>query len=659
MNNLINSIYLKHDTSIKSLTKRTLSQLIIKTLYFNKGKNLKIEDLISEINKYLEIRFTKEDIKNALEHLNKTKKIHPLNNGYELNTSIKKEVKRADKLNIDLHKNVINHWFSESKTYKSDGGYKIIRDWFTLVLIEFFSIYKNEWMLDVASQQKRNKKKFEFDNLFKEAFKKITIEKDDVIWLKERFIGFFESNRDEDNSIFWNYGTSAFASTLLTAKCYADKSAIENFKDTKIILDTNILMVLELEGYEYNSALKEIGKAFKVMNSSPIYFNISKDEYSRALNPKRISTLSALDKYGFEMISESDCDFVRTAIKRGCVESEDFHTFFTQISEVPETFCDEVELELIDNKDLLNIFETCENDSKLSNELDVINIKRTKKTKRETPKKHDLALLKSAEYLRNKSEKCIILTRDGTIREYANGNILRDDTPLAIGLDSLIQLLAIENGGLKRDSTEFTSLFNKIVKSSFSPPKESYQVEDLQFMIKTKIKIEELDNEKKIKIAKKVNHLRINGHPDEDIVLEIQREFQSGIKDLKVEFDNVSAEKSSLKSKNEKISNESVLIENELIKSETKKLLKTLRKKVIFNWIILIGTPILGVLVGYLISKQENTNDIVNYGISIFTGIIASIIMLVSKIKLRISSTDKEFINENVTEKIRKIKQIN
>jgi hypothetical protein len=656
MNNLINSIYLKHDTSLKSLTKRTLSQLIIKVLYFNAKKNLTVTEIINDIKKYLDIKFTNKDIEDALKHLSKIKKIHPSNGGYELNSTVRKEVQNADSHNVDLHSNVVNFWFSESRTFKSDDGYEKVKDWFVNVLIEFFSIYRNEWMLDVASEQKRSKKKFEFESLFKKTFRKVKVEKEDWDWLKKQFFSFFESNRIEDNEIFWNYGTSAFASTLLTAKCYADKGAIENFENTTIVLDTNILMVLELEGYEYNSALKGIAKAFKKMNSSPIYFNISKEEYARALNPKREYTITAMNKYGYDIIAESDCDFVRTAIKRGCKEVEDFDVFFTEISDVPETFCDEVDLKLLDNKDLLNIYNTCENDVKMCDELDSINVRRTKRTKRETPRKHDLALLKSAEHLRKSGEKCIILTRDGTIREYANSNVLRDETPLAIGLDSLIQLLAIENGGVEQDSTEYTTLFNKIVKSSFALPKESYQVEDLQFMIQTKIKIEELDNDKKIQIAKKVNLLRINGHADEDIILEIQREFQSGIKDLKHDYEVLSAEKSALKSSNEKMSSEKSSMEKELRNAEFSKIIRKLKIKVLLNWGLLLATPIIGTIVGYLISQNEDSNNLLNYGLSILTGVIASIIMLVSKIKLTISNKDKESINEQVSNRIEKIK---
>jgi hypothetical protein len=587
------------------------------------------------------------------------KKIHPNDDGFELNANVRKEVKDADKRNIELHKNVINYWFSESKTYQNNKGFSKIKDWFALILIEFFSIYKNEWMLDVASEQKRNKKKFEFDNLFKVTFPKSKIEKDDILWFKEKFIGFFESNRTEDNEIFWNYGTSAFASTLLTAKCYADKGAIENFENTTIVLDTNILMVLELEGYEYNAALKNIGKAFKKMNSKPIYFNISKEEYARALNPKRSSTLNALERYGYDIVSESDCDFMRTAIKRGCVSSEEFDTFFREISDVPETFCDEVDLTLMDNKELLNIFEKCEEDTKMSSELDSISYKRTKHNKRDVPRKHDLGLLKSAEHLRNEGDKCIILTRDGTIREYANSKILRDEMPIAIGLDSLIQLLAIENGGLDHDSTEFTSLFNKIVKSSFSPSKESYQVEDLQFMIQSQIKIEELDIQRKISIAKKVNQLRFNGHSDGDIILEIQREFQGGIKDIKKEYETLKAQKSSLDGKNIKINTEHNNFENSLRKTNY----GTLRRKIIwkigFNWFLLFFIPTLGVIVGYLLSQKEESSPVLNYSVSIFVGVVVSSIMLLFKVKLFFRQNDKDKINEQVDLIIERIRKQN
>ncbi|MBK6776785.1 MAG: hypothetical protein IPG74_13425 [Flavobacteriales bacterium] len=66
-------------------------------------------------------------------------------------------------------------------------------------------------------------------------------------WLKTRYIKFLESERPEDQTVAWVFGTSVFAARVVTSNRYADALSIDLFKDSTFILDTNVLLILKLE----------------------------------------------------------------------------------------------------------------------------------------------------------------------------------------------------------------------------------------------------------------------------------------------------------------------------------------------------------------------------------------------------------------------------
>lgn len=71
-------------------------------------------------------------------------------------------------------------------------------------------------------------------------------------------------------------------------------------------------------------------------------------------------------------------------------------------------------------------------------------------------------------YLR-KTDPTWILTTDGTLKYYAIENISRDESEIAIGLDALIGMFAVNGGGVNVDSSDFAPLFKNLIKCSLVP----------------------------------------------------------------------------------------------------------------------------------------------------------------------------------------------
>jgi hypothetical protein len=521
-------------------------------------------------------------------------------------------------------------------------------------LVSFFQEYSYDWINDLRVKKNGGgqKKKPNFSKVVAKTLNESKIHETDHDWLKQKFENFIASDRKQDQDLIWTYGSSMFTSALLTARNYADDISMDIFRNSQFILDTNMLMIVGLEGFDKNYAVKALEEAFVDLEIEPGYFHISKEEYQRALAPKHEATLAAVEKYDHNVIRQSDCPFIQTAIKRQCTKPEDFDRFFQGINNPPKMFSDKISLECFDYKELNTCIEKGIADQTTLTEINRIHKIRTNRDKRDKPKEHDAGLIFGANYLREK-KNAWILTRDGTLREYAFQKTVRDDNPIAIGLDSLIQMLAIESGGSQLSSTNFAPLFSKIVSSSIMPDRDIFQMEDLYFIEKSHIEISKLSPEKAVAIAKLVNKLRLRGVPDEDIVLEIQRSFQGSLDNLNTEFDLLKSDKNRIEKDFDKQQKLVDQLKTSVVDSEIENRINKVRDEVRGNWYKLIGIPIaLAFLIYGFMYLDPSTSKSIDLSASVLTEIIATLVIaFFSKWKLIVRQTDKDNISKEVKTK--------
>lgn len=657
MKDILHTICLRHDNTLKSLTKQALAQIILKLVYINNVKGLSISQVRDLVRGETGVNFTEKDILDSLRWLeNDGEKIYAKSGKYRIKPnylkSIDKEVERTNQ----LHDDIIIKWFRDTDSYKADDGKNSILDWFQGLMIEFFKDYSYDWVRDLMRQKGNGKKKTpNLEKIIDKSLASSNLAEEDYGWLKKQFVKFIESDTHEDNEVLWNYASSRFSATLLTARNFADDFSLEEFDGATFILDTNILMILELEEYEQSQAISTLAEFFKKHNISPKYFYVSRDEYGRAIGPKRRSTLKAFDEYSFKVFSESNCVFINTALKRKCVERADFERFFDQIMDVPEKFGNVLDLECEDNSDLIEVFEKAESDEKLKGSINTVYKRRTGNDKRETPKKHDAALYRGAEHLK-KQGKTLILTRDSILREFAYEDAVRDELPLAIGVDSLIQLLALDAGGTGNTSSNFIPLFSKLVQTSLFPEKEMFKPEDLEYILESRINILQLDDEHIIEIAKKVNKLRYTRSEDDDVALEIRRLFQSGVGDMKEVVKRAVGEKERAEEDAKTLGTSLENFEGELFQSKLTNAISDYRKKVIWNYVKLVGLISISVILFYVLySNVGIEKNWIVVTCNIVSDIVAAILWSIFGFgnKLRIP---KSQIEEDVKKEIKELK---
>ena len=589
MQKTLHSIYIKHDTGFQSLSKRALSQILLKLIYLNEDRGISTQSLRHEVERATDVSFSQDDLMASLKHLNRESKVNSKRYKHYIHRKYKEKLEKDINYSIDLNQSICAKWFDQSATYESINGEKILLNWFQDSLIEFFKEYRYDWINDLRSEKKDlNSKRLRLQDILNATIlNHRDILEEDVDWIKKRFIEFLESDDKEDNDLLWIYGSSMFASTLLTARNFADDFSLSMFKDSKFILDTNILMILELEGYEKNYAIKAMENIFKKHNIYPKYFYTSRDEYIRAIGPKKESIISTFENFGIGVMRDMDCAFVRTAISRGCETQEDFERFFQQIMQVPNRFGLEMILSCEDYTELNLEIEKGENDRQLKDELNQIYKRRSNRDKRERPITHDAGLISGAKYLRNDKKKCWVLTRDTTLREYGYKRALRDH-PLTIGLDSFIQMLAIESGGTSQESTNFAPLFSKLIKYSITPERQTFQPEDFMFILKTKIEIGDLEEHQQIDLARNVNLLRFRGTPDEDIALEIRRFIQKKTNQADEDKISLKNENQALNNQVNEVRSQRNILKQSHIELRIKEEFRRYRYKIAKNWLIII-----------------------------------------------------------------------
>lgn len=671
MKNTLQAIYLKIDTTSKSLAKNALSQLILKILFLY-DKELSINDIKSEIDSLLDTNIKQHRVEDTLTLLIDENKIQCENENYFLSKNRKRKIDIAYQEYNNRIFRIIDKFFSPVKSDRT-----AVRNWFETVTIQFFTEYKSEWIAEKDYKVKKENSFEGLSNIIDSVTKKDkNIIDEDKEWLKKQYFKFFNSSDDDVISIFWDFGTCAFSSTLITANTAVDKLTLDAFKNSLFILDTNILMYLHLEeGLFYNS-YESLEKIFKALNITPGVFKITRDEYVKTIGNKRDDILRIIEKFDDDVIEQLDDAFIKTAQGRQCVNPEDFAEFFDDFMDVPDVFVNEVKVKMFDDRELDDIIEKGQENESLIQKLNEIYRNRHKykkngsnnsaqskviKDKRKRPLMHDAGLISGAEYLR-KQQNCFILSRDITVKQYGIENALRDEQAISIGLDSLISMFALDNGGIDIDPTNFKPLFANIIKLALIPERDTFQLADLARMLDVEEQISDLPSADIIEIAKGVNKNKLIGLDDEKITVELTRSFQNHKLKLKRDLD--ASKKETLLERGEKDKykktserTESVLRNkyyDEFMQSYENKLL---RDRILFYIVFPIVTSGLTFLVIYLTKKSEGNALVVNiigFIINILAWIVTSIFVVKPKLR-RTYKTSVSQIEKDVDRKMNEI----
>ncbi|EFK96123.1 membrane protein [sediment metagenome] len=636
MRKILQAIYVKSDTSCKELSKTALTQLILKVIYFYEIP-IDNETIRNEVNGVLQKKLSVERIDDAVSFLLSEGKIVPKNGGFSITSSRRRRFDLAYEEYTERQKRIIEKYFARAKS-----GVSAIENWFENVTIEFFSVYRNEW---IAGKAYNVRPENAYDGLKaivkKETYKDPNIILEDRDWLIGQYIQFFNSSDEDLNSIFWDYGTCAFSASLITADNSANQVTIDTIRNSKFILDTNILMDLTLEAGKYYESYNTMGRIFKELNIQPVYFYNTREEYISTIANRKEQILNVINKYEESIIDKLDDDFIKTARGRQCISEEDYNRFFNDLLDPPNEFPNDIKLLIYDDEIIKPVIEKGTEDEDLIEFLNEIFRNRRKyhsdngnttsilsdeKNKKRKPLMHDAGMIRGAEYLRT-NENCFILTREITVKQYGILKAVRNDPYISIGLDTLISLLAIDSGGIDIDPSNFKPLFAKIIKLALFPERGVFQMEDLARMHDIEQNIGNLPDEDVISIAKEMHNFQMSGMSDSKIAVEIQRKFQHVKMHLKNDLDTANAEIIAEREQKEIYKKTSEIAEKALRKKIQKEITEEKRKWYKKQRILFFAVfPLITIVLTFLIIFQYNqivTETWLSHVIGFFINIIA------------------------------------
>jgi hypothetical protein len=374
---------------------------------------------------------------------------------------------------------------------------------------------------------------------------------------------------------------------------------------------------------------------------------------------KKETILKVRERYSQEVLSKINDPFINTALQRGCVTKEDFEQFFYQLMEIPQYLSELLEIKHLDSVELDDAIEKGQKDDKLKNKINSIYKSKRHKYKRKNPLQHDAGLIAGAQFLRKK-EKCFILSRDISVKEAALDMPVRNEMPIAIGLDTLINVLAIDNGGTDINPTNYMPLFVSIIKLALIPEHDVFIVEDLSRMLDVQAQIADLPSEKIIDMAKELHHSQIIGVPEEEISLQLTRSFQAAKLELQSDLDKARKEAFFEKNEKEKFIKRSDKATEKLREHIRGKLTDqydsqlTKNRLLIFAVLPLITIVISGIII-YSRSDAQSPiwrDQLIGLGINIISWLLTDFLFLDKKIRRKYSERING-IDEEVERRVR------
>ena len=612
MTETLNSIYLRLNVDMQNLASKAIAQIIVKLVYANEGGMTKGEIMgkLAKVNDGKSIDDSEiDEILKELSHSELT--CHK--GRYNLSTARREKINKTVSESEQRRAEIISRFFSGLNSDK-----KVIEEWLVEMSLKFFENYSDEWISDLLAKTDRVTCRADSirEQVTRRTYSMSQIDKEDMEVLPQRFFDFINSHEDIVDAYMWEYGTSAFASKLIRNKHGVDNLTIETFKDSYCMLDTNVLIFIAL-GNKYKESFKAIEKVFSDINVKAEILYITKREYENKVKSQRYETIANLENFGYEIASMPDDDFTKMALQCGCRYKSDFESFFDYTLSLPESIFKKVAINLKDNDSGLNeVIEKVQADESLIEKLRNISKRFTRYGKRDSACRHDIGLIEGVRHLRDsdsQNNKYFILSDDYSINQYSKEYGLRKGLPLSIRVDTLINMLAINNGGDTFDAADYRPLFANIIRLGLIPRKDTFRQSELYQLSQMNERVTKLPTDEVRVIVNEVHRRYLEGNSEEDIRRDLNEMVTKGEISAKDEVQKAkdqllfeSKQKQDYQSQSAKDRRN---LERTVISHVTKEYDNTTKNMTICWWVVLSVVCLgLALLIAYLYQNSASDN---------------------------------------------------
>lgn len=612
------AIPLKYGTNAGPLKSIALAQIVAKAL-FSCSNSATSQGIREEIKKILTYDVSIEKIEHCLSLLQQEGKVKKEDGKWTLDKEAALEISGITGEYQSLQKNILERLFPKIKNKQT------LERWFESASVEFFYHHSDEWVNSVYKNTTYKPPKVQtIESLLEPSIKKYGLGdyKEELV---ESFKEFLLSKTEEDRRHLANLGYAAFSARLVASDLGADPITLQELTGSTFILDTNFLFAVAHD--QMAVTMSALGEALNRIKVKTIYLYITKEEYKRALSGVKGEVMGLYKKYPFEVLKDTDNDFIQAAVALGARTKEDFERFFDGISTIPERIPNGPKITLEDYPDIKEVTEKAENDKKLKKELKQLCIKlRPLTPKSPTAIIHDAGLLRTGEMLRNGEKKYWIISLDGIIRASSINQSSPQGLPLVLNLVTLVQLLAMNEAGPGLNASNFAHLLSKMIMKRCIPPSSMYTTGDLHVLHNINKNVENMPPEKIKEILKIVTKARIEGKSEKDETLqravnnlfhekklEVVEEIEEGKRLIEAVREESEVERGKRKEVEDK------LVESEAREIERVAVKRFWKKTIIYT----LGLVILGSVSFYLMRKYGwgTGGDLISIGVSLLLAI--------------------------------------
>lgn len=526
MDKVLSTIYLKVKSETQTLTKSAIAQILVKIIYSSE-KRMSLKDIIAAYKAFTNRKCIDEQIITELiENLCKNSEIQKsAKNEYYLSPSRRNQISKYCEDSANRTNAILERYFFEVHSEK-----EVIGQWFQDVTLHFFQFFSDEWISDLLKTKDAViHSKDSIKDMIERRTRNIKgIDRKDYDNLPKLFFKFLGSKDPDVAAYLWEYGTSAFSAKLISNTTGIDALTLDVFKDSKCLLDTNILMFIKLYASKFHNALISLENSFNNLGIELGVLYITKQEFQHKIDHQRCLTLNNLEKFGLDITSDANDDFTKSAIALQCRTREDFVRYFDCLRELPKHLNETLKItEIDDSKTLSEAIEKAQKSENKIAELNSVYKSATGRDKRTSELVHDVGLIVGVEFLRN-DDKWFILSEEISVNNYSKNKPTVSGLPIALRVETLINVLALNNGGDSFDADNYMPLFASIIQNGFQPQIDTFVQEDLFAIYEMNQQIALLPEEQKKEIVQEINAKRLKGGSDDKLKVELERAITRG-----------------------------------------------------------------------------------------------------------------------------------
>lgn len=530
------SLRLQLDDQSRRLTRTARCQVLIKIIY-RFGEQVVFSDISSDFKKFLKKKdFPNTTIESDLSYLVEQNEIQFKKGRYYLSTNKSTKIDKALKESENRLDDLVRRYFTNLYSSKTQ-----ITNWLKSATIIFFRDYSGQWISDLTTQYRSASIKQSKDSIIttigRWTSNQADVDRGDKKLLPGKFLDFIFSHDPVVDTFLWEFGISCFSARLIAEDAGRDTITMDIFRDSLCILDTNILIDLQLGNEGKVDNLVALDNIFTTLNISPMIFHITRMEYEHKIASKREEVLRLSEKYDYDVMKKASDDFVAAAVEVGCHDSDDYERFFSQMANVPAGF-GECEIKCIDDdKEIDAAIEASQQNETEQQQLLDIYFSLHNREKRTNPLIHDVGLIGGVIYMkRDRKEKAFILTRDSAINEYSNKKPSEDNLPLSIKLETLINVLSIEEKAYDLNAVDFTELYVDMIRNSLSPRTDCFVPEDMSHVHDLDSNVSRIPSQYAEDVLNTYHRLRLAGVPDDEVRLQTVRLIDRYVNDTKTDL---------------------------------------------------------------------------------------------------------------------------